>query len=388
MHVLLTTGEGLEGIARDEVLAKVPGCTVTACPHGMKGHVELRALAGKEDELARGMDRLRCFESIYLVLHEETPGKGWLDSKRQAESMIRSLFSSTFTALKHPMAGAVLGMSWRGPFGIAIPVPAFLRRMGFTQPQLEAIAGREASAAGTSLAMKRKGVPRIYIKCFPRALLGMLQLPRRPGNLPLPRVHPTGLFPNHAFGLISHALSALVAVSGAIVEGHGDHLVVVDPMAGAGTIPAMLVADAAHFTASLPFPAKLAITAIEHDAGFHEMMVENLQAVSRDEDHVASVDLVHANHAAVEMKCVDAIITQPPYGYSIRVSDVELTSLHAALFDTAARWLRPGGVLATISPRDDVITPLARDRGWTAVATRRVQEHGTTCSVHAFRRGP
>jgi 23S rRNA G2445 N2-methylase RlmL len=202
-----------------------------------------------------------------------------------------------------------------------------------------------------------------------------------PGNLPLPRVHPTGVFPSLAFAMLQQALDFL---SKSQAWQRGDGITIVDPMCGAGTIPLMAWTARVYLSGIVAaLPGDLLVRGIDTDEGFIGMANENAAVLGAGD----GITFETGDFSKAELDPpADVVVCQPPYGYSIAVPETTLASLHARLFEWAARNTRPGGMLVVISPRDDIISEAMNPESWQLVRSTRVRQHSIECRIYSFSR--
>jgi predicted RNA methylase len=389
LKLLVSCGQGLEPACVQEISTLFPALQATPGYGRRSGFVEVNSTdeATFFEDVAGVPSSIHCQEKIYVAVHEKEMQWHLFTTKDILERKLEDFFDETFKKLANPVLnGKLAGMVNPSETSItcveiATLLPKALAERHLTQSQLQAIGNRKAKSRGIEMILKQKDVPRLLVRAFGDILVALLQLPVRPGNLPLTKVHPTGLFPSFAFAMLQEAFE-LLSVSQVWQRGEAVH--VVDPMCGAGTIPLMAWTAREYLGQMVDVePGSLLVSGIDTDEVFLAMATENASALGAGE----SVSFMSSDFSPVNLDSpADAIVCQPPYGYSIAIPDASLESMHADLFDWAARNTRAGGVIIVISPRKDIISRVVQQDTWLLVRSSRVRQHSLECKIYAYRR--
>ena len=245
----------------------------------------------------------------------------------------------------------------------------------FNQAMVQAMAKHILQHYHRSLTQKGDNILRFSLKTFPNQIFALIQLNLHPGNLTLTHTHPTGLFPNFAYGMIAAAIANFSPEINTIS--------MVDPMAGASTIPILLALEKNYFEKIIGVNSiKWTFSGIEKDPVFWNIAQSNIETFGLSNriklDQCDFVDQIDKNF--------DLIITQPPYGYSIPQEQSIIEELYQKLFNWATQKTNNDAILTLITPKRALVLECAENTPWALIREIPIKEHTIECAIFVFQK--
>ena len=191
--LLIFCGQGLEEFCSQEVQQKLGSIPIHQNPYGLKGYiiVEIPFLVESLPTLAQFLKTFRCFETIYLIINQESLAHNInfkefgkfkqnirsflqnpliLSLKRKNISFLCQLFSMLYSI---EMSLTQVEVSAAFPFSFP---------NNFNQAMVQAMAKHILQHYHRSLTQKGDNILRFSLKIFPDQIFALIQLNLHPGN--------------------------------------------------------------------------------------------------------------------------------------------------------------------------------------------------------------
>jgi 23S rRNA G2445 N2-methylase RlmL len=390
VSLLIHCGEGLEDICKDEIELRLKQREIIYYSPPMDGYVLIGFYIENNNltPLTEFISHLRCFETINLVINtEQISDWSSFKDKSHIEQVIRNFLIETFDILdkidEKDLIQKCLSYEQSSPISLneiefSATLSPMIAKHGINQAMIQAIANRLTRNHQIKIVRSKQNIAQFWYKFLADQQICFFQLNRYPGNLFLNSPHPTGLFPNFAFGLIYAGIQAMKDLNQDYLNSM-DIIQVIDPMAGAGTIPILVEQERTFFSQYLGVnPENWHIYGCEKETKFWELAKKNLQ-----KKHLQNIiDLQNIDfNEFTPTSLVNLIITQPPYGYSIPQERVQLEELYKSLFTWSETNSASNSVMSLITPQTDLIKENLSQSEWVLLKEIPIKEHSIQCSI-------
>lgn len=275
LEIVIICGKGLEAICEAEWQRKCQNQKYTI--YHEDGRIKIQFIGqltpDQEIQIRSTLLKIHCFEKIYFFLNE-TDSK--IPRKSLSEHQIRSHIEESFSILASksfsPTVERVSYLKKTISTQIQFQCPDINPQL--TQKQILGVIQKIAKRFGRSTEFNRDNLT-FSIWIGPNSIRTLLDLEYPPGNLPQLELHPTGLFPSFAYGLIQSALSQWISAN---PNRPNEPIRIIDPMMGVGIIPLLLLKEAEDSTSLIAVRnLQCKIWGIEKEAAFFEKAQKNLK---------------------------------------------------------------------------------------------------------------
>lgn len=381
MEIVINCGKGLESICETEWRKKEINQIYSVYPEYGRIKIQFEGPMTPDQliQIRNSLLKIRCFEKIYLFLNETESN---IPRRSLNESHIRAHLEESFSIISEksfpPMIECLSFSKKTVSTQIQFQSPDINPQL--TQKQILAVIQKIAKRFGRTTEFNQDNLA-FSIWIGSNSIRTLLDLEYPPGNLSQLELHPTGLFPSFAYGLIQSAIAQWVALNPNVTN---EPIQIIDPMMGAGIIPLLLLKEAEDTTSIITKQnLHCKIWGIEKEMAFFEKANNNLKRAIKTEQ----ISLFQQDFQSIQgLQPFDMIITQPPYGMSIPMSDQELSQLYHDLFSWTAKYSHQRSILAIITPREAIINKIEIESGWKRIETLPVKEHTLHCNYFIFMR--
>jgi hypothetical protein len=402
MQLLIRCGLGLESICVWELHAKLKDIAFNVRTYNIKGYIKIE-IENINQFNPRILQELRCFEKVSIILDSDKLGFTELKSKRILETKLRNLIENIFESWQAPADLAkdikkfehILkpNLIYDKEFNLIISKSQKNLPLSLTDSQIYGIINRVAASHGFKLNLKSEECINLMCRISINEILILLDLPLPPGNFKPKKVHPTGIFPNFIFGLIIFALSKNTEKEGSKKK-KSEFYNIIDPFMGSGAILRLIHEEQEFLIQNKLIDAEsINYMGIEIVPQIYEDATTNLKSKIPSENLI----LLNQDFRTIKVKNyfpkkANLIITQPPYGHSIKYQQQEISQLYHELFNWSFDMLNDDGILTLITPREELIQAAINQnensiQKWILVDKMTIKQHSLDVGLYIYKKG-